>query len=82
MWGSEFSQCAGKEPFKTPAAAARAKKALAKRRNARPREGFEVYRCCFCSQWHLGHKTKQNHQALLRDKARHARRHSPSRPES
>lgn len=62
--GNPDAVCMGKESFKSPAAAAKAKKGLAKRRNAKPHLDLQVYRCPYCSSWHLGGKSRMSVQTM------------------
>ena len=80
--GNPHSGCFGKTPYRTPKEAARAMKALAKRRKAKQHNGIHPYRCDYCSAWHLGRKPGANLKKLNRDRLFIERRsrtlHSPS----
>ncbi len=50
--------CRGKRMFSTKAAAKRARKLCIRKNRAFLK--VRVYRCPYCRQWHLGHRTKED----------------------
>lgn len=71
--GNVHSQCVGKDSYRTPAEAARVKKALSNRggKHKASSRAVSIYRCPHCSFWHLGRdKVMRNLKALRRDAAR------------
>ncbi len=69
------SACDGKVGFRSGKDAAKAKLGLLHRKNASPRCSLSIYRCRFCSLWHLGNPPKANLKRKKRDGARFAARH-------
>lgn len=79
------ASCIGKEAFDTPQAAAKARKHIARRWNAKRRDNLESYRCSHCGRWHLGRPPRQSIQELnrLHDRALgHRKRPRDSRVDS
>jgi hypothetical protein len=71
-----FSQCAGKVAYKTCTEAARAMKALERRRcKAKPHPGLKPYHCAICHQWHLGRPPQGQIKQMRRLRDRFDRKH-------
>lgn len=64
------SPCTGKVSFRSGRDAAKAKRCLAKRTNAPSRPMLQIYRCSFCSAWHLGNPPLSNIKAKKRERDR------------
>ncbi len=60
------ASCVGKITYRNARDAAKAKLAQCRRKNASPRPMLDVYRCHFCSLWHLGRKPEANMKAKRR----------------
>lgn len=51
----EQADCAGKEGYPTPQAAA----SVARHRQKRGQTALRVYKCCHCGQFHMGHTRRK-----------------------
>lgn len=73
--------CEGKIKYRTPAEAAKVRKSMESRNQtqnrARNRKGLTVYRCDWCSFWHLGTMLRRASRREIKQSIPKSVRYSP-----